>query len=77
MSGFFPVWSRLSRREEKRIHEKDPMKALGIEIRREGHAVRETGFDIQFVENAVPISRAARRFRGLSSCRSAILRVRA
>ena len=51
-------------RKEKRIAEENPVKTLGIEIRRHHHAIRQADFDVQFVENAVEISRAARCFRG-------------
>src|SRR6267378_6747257 len=40
------------------------MKALGIEIRSKRHAVRQAGFNIEFVQNAVPISGGAGFFGG-------------
>src|SRR5712671_4411937 len=40
------------------------MKALGIEIGSKRHAVRQTGFNIELIEDAVPISSAAGFFGG-------------
>src|SRR5689334_846943 len=47
-------------RKQERIHEENPMEAFGIEIGSERDAVREAGFDIQLIQNAVPIRGAAR-----------------
>src|SRR5258708_5174838 len=40
------------------------MEALRIEIRSKRHTVCQAGFNIEFVQNAVPISGAARFFGG-------------
>src|SRR5712671_4194166 len=51
-------------RKEKRIDKEDPMEALGIEIRSKRHAVCQAGFNIELIEDAIPISGAARFFSG-------------
>ena len=51
--------------KQERIDEKNPVKALGIQIRSKSDTVREAGFDVQLIQNAVPICGAARSFGGL------------
>ena len=38
------------------------MKPLGIEVRSQRHAIGQARLDVHFVEDAVPVSRAACRF---------------
>ncbi len=52
-------------REKKRINEEHPVKSFGIKIRRQRHAIGQASLDVHFVEDAVPVSRAARGFRSL------------
>src|SRR5712672_3234675 len=60
LAGLIAIFER----KEKRIDKEDPMEALGIEIGSKRHAVRQAGFNIELVQNAVPISGAARFFSG-------------
>src|SRR5712671_1301313 len=60
LAGLIAIFER----KEKRIDKEDPMEALGIEIGSKRHAVGQAGFNIELVQNAVPISGAARFFSG-------------
>src|SRR3989442_15914081 len=60
LSGLIAVIER----EKERVDEENPMKALGIEVRAERDAIGQARFDVELVENAVPIRGAARFFGG-------------
>src|ERR1700739_2662215 len=44
---------------------KHPVKALGIEVRGQSHAIGQASLDIQFIQNAVPIGCPTGGFRRL------------
>ena len=50
--------------EKEGIDEEDPVETLWIEIWGQGYAIGEAGFDVEFVEDAVPVGGAACGFGG-------------
>src|SRR6266850_44670 len=60
LAGLIAIFER----KEKRIDKENPMEALGIEIGSKRHAVGQAGFNIELIEDAVPISSGAGFFGG-------------
>ena len=62
--GIFSGLIAIVEGEEERVDEENPVKAFGIEIGSEGYAIGETGFDVELIQDVVPVGGAAGGFSG-------------